>query len=179
MKSILSIYNRIVEKLNRGDWLVPTLARVVFASVLLVYYLNSATTKVGASIFQPSSGAYVQIFPKTMEAVGYDSSQLNVFHWFVALSATWAEFILPVLILVGLFTRLSSIGMVGFIAVQSIVDITGHGLGARDIGMWFDKQASSLILDQRTLWVFLLVVLIIKGAGPLSLDRLWNSRNAS
>lgn len=172
MKNLISLHARVFDPISRADWLVPTLARIVFAGVLLVYYLNSAKTKVGASIFQPSDGAYVQIFPKAMEAAGYDSSQLNVFHWAVALAGTWAEFILPVLIVIGLLTRLASLGMIGFVFVQSVVDVTGHGLAAKDIGTWFDNQASALLLDQRAFWVFLLIVLVIKGAGPLSVDRL-------
>ena len=35
-----------------------------------------------------------------------------------------------------------------------------------------DGASGSLIMDQRTFWVFLFVVLIIKGAGALSLDRI-------
>ena len=49
-----------------SPWLIPTLARIVFAGVLLVYYWNSAATKVGDGIFGiifPSVGAYAQILP--------------------------------------------------------------------------------------------------------------------
>jgi putative oxidoreductase len=72
---------------------------------------------------------------------------------------------------VGLLTRLAALGMIGFIFVQSIVDITGHGVAGADIGAWFDKASSALILDQRSFWVFALIVLVVRGAGPLSLDR--------
>jgi len=40
------------------------------------------------------------------------------------------------------------------------------------IGAWFDAASDGLILDQRTFWVFTLVVLIVKGAGPVSVDAL-------
>lgn len=171
---MLTLYRRITDILeNLSTWVTPTLARFVFAAVLFGYYWNSAKTKLGDGFFGflfPSDGAYIQIFPKTVEALGYDTSQLGVFHWAVAVSGTWAEFILPVLIVVGLFTRLSSLGMIGFIVVQSYVDINGHGLGAADIGAWFDRDASSLILDQRTFWVFILGYLVLRGAGPVSVD---------
>jgi putative oxidoreductase len=62
--------------------------------------------------------------------------------------------------------------MIGFIGVQSWVDVTGHNLGAADIGAWFDRLPSALILDQRAFWVFLLIVLVLRGAGPISADRL-------
>lgn len=152
---------------------LPTLARLVFVLVLLVYYWNSGITKLGDGVFgflNPSDGAYIQIFPHAVEAAGYDTSQLGVFHWAVATAGTLAEFILPALILIGLFTRLAALGMIGFVFVQSIVDIYGHGLGAVDIGKWFDNSAISLILDQRAFWVFLLIVLVMRGAGPVSVD---------
>ena len=158
---------------------MPLLARLLFAGILFVYYINSGLTKLGdgiLGIFRPSDGAYIQIFPKAMDAVFYDSSQLGFFHWLVALAGTWAEFILPVAILLGLFTRLAALGMIGFVIVQSVVDITGHGLAAKDIGTWFDGNASAIILDQRALWVFLLLVLVAKGGGALSLDRVLKLR---
>ena len=56
----------------------------------------------------------------------------------------------------------------GFVVVQSLTDIYGHGAGA---GAWFDRASDALILDQRALWLLLLAVLISKGAGPISADR--------
>lgn len=157
-----------------GDVVLPTLARLIFAAVLLLYYWSSALTKLGdgfLGLFRPSSGAYVQIFPGAMEAVGYDVSQLGILHWAVVVAGTWAEFILPALIVLGLLTRLAAAGMIGFVVVQSVVDITGHGADAATIGAWFDRHASALILDQRAFWVFVLLYLVLRGAGPLSLDR--------
>jgi len=154
---------------------LTTTARLIFAGTLFYYYFNSGLLKLGegfAGLFQPSFGAYGSIFPRAFEAVGYDVSQLGTFHWAVALAGTWAELILPVLILVGLLTRLAALGMIGFVIVQSVVDIVGHGIAAADIGAWFDRLPNAAIVDQRAFWVFLLLVLVFKGAGPLSLDRL-------
>jgi putative oxidoreductase len=173
---MLTVYAKITDLLESlSPWLTPTLARALFAAVLLVYYWNSARTKLGDGVLGflfPSDGAYIQIFPKAVEAAGYDTSQLGVFHWAVALAGTWAEFILPALIVLGLFTRLAALGMIGFVVVQSWVDITGHGLAAADIGAWFDRDASALILDQRAFWVFVLGYLVLRGAGPISVDTL-------
>ncbi|ASM71613.1 MULTISPECIES: DoxX family protein [Roseobacteraceae] len=159
--------------LARADWLLPTLARLIFAGVLLFYFWVSALTKLGDGItglIWLSDTAYVQIFPKAMEAAGYDQSQLGAGHWLVAVLGTWAEFVLPLFITIGLLTRLSALGMIGFVAVQSYVDIFGHEVGAKTTGAWFDHVAGAAIADQRALWVMLLVVLVIKGAGPLSVD---------
>lgn len=178
MTALITLCNATAQRLNRLDWLIPTLARFLFVAVLFMYFWNSALTKIGdgvMGIFQPSVGAYAQIFPKAMEAAGYDISQLGVFHWAVAVAGTWAEFILPVLIAIGLLTRLAALGMIGFLIVQTLTDLYGHGVigEAKTIGAWFDNTATSLLMDQRSLWVFLLVVMVIKGAGPLSLDRLF------
>ncbi|WP_170417530.1 DoxX family protein [Ruegeria atlantica] len=171
MTALISLHNNTLGRLEMtSGWLTPTLARLVFAATLLVYYWNSATTKLGSGFFGflfPSDGAYVQIFPKAMEAVSYDSSQLGIFHWAIAVAGTWAEFLLPALILIGLLSRFAALGMIGFVWVQTIVDVTGHGAA---LGNYF--TAAPNVLDQRTLWTFLLLVIVINGAGPLSLDRI-------
>jgi putative oxidoreductase len=178
MTLTMSSLDRITAPMNKaGDAVLPLLARLVFAGVLLLYYWNSGLTKLGDGIFgflSPSSGAYVQIFPKAMEAVGYDTSQLTVFHWAVVVGGTLAEFILPVLIIIGLLTRLSAIGMIGFIIVQSLTDLYGHGGIAHEgtLGAWFDRMSDALILDQRSFWILCLLILVFKGAGALSVDRL-------
>lgn len=158
-----------------GDWLLPSLARFAFAATLAGYFWASALTKPGdglLGVFQPSLGAYAQIFPRVMESVGYDASQLGAWHWAVVTAGTLAEFVLPALIILGLLTRLAALGMVGFVVVQSLTDILGHHADATTIGAWFDRVPDSLILDQRLLWLTLFLTLILKGAGPLSLDRL-------
>ena len=167
----------ITQPLHRaGDQILPLLARFVFAAVLLIYYWNSGLTKMGdgfLGLFSPSVGGYAQIWPKAMEAVGYDVSQMSIFHWAVVVAGTIAEFVLPLLIVVGLLTRLAALGMIGFIVVQSLTDLYGHGgiEHAATVGAWFDRMSDAAILDQRAFWVLCLLVLVFKGAGSLSLDR--------
>lgn len=177
-----SLYFAVTDRLARADWLITTLARLVFAGTLLMYFWASGLTKLGDGIFglfQPSVGAYAQIFPRVMEQVVYDTSQLTMFHWAVVVAGTWAEFILPTLVVIGLFTRLSALGMIGFVAVQSATDLIGHGglEHPETLGAWFDRIPDGVILDQRAFWVFLLLVLFIKGAGPLSVDRILVARH--
>lgn len=181
MPNPITRLNALAAPLGHLDSLLPTMARLVFASVLLNYFWASGLTKLGdgfMGLFQPSVGAYAQIFPKVMESVVYDTSQLSLWHWLVVMAGTWAEFILPALILVGLLTRYAALGMIGFIAVQSLTDLYGHGAieHAGTLGKLFDRLPDGIILDQRLLWVFLLLVLVIKGGGLLSLDQLF--RNA-
>ncbi len=172
---MIALYNRTATALNvSADSILPTLARFIFAATLFMYFWNSGLTKFDGTPFSPSLGAYAQIFPKTMDAVGYDVSQLTLFHYWVVVAGTLAEFILPILIIIGFFTRFAAIGMIGFVIVQSLTDLFGHGgiAHAETLGAWFDGQPSGIILDQRAFWMLLLVTLVLKGGGPLSVDRL-------
>ena len=173
IRTLLSLPDRAI------SWVEPmstpvltTLARFVFAAVLLMSFWNSGLTKIpdGVSgLFSPSFNAFAQIFPKGAEAAGYDITQASGFQKLVILAGTWAEFILPALVVLGLFTRAAAFGMIGFVVVQSLTDIFGHG---GETGAWFDNLSDAAILDQRAFWVFLLLYLVFKGGGPLSLDRL-------
>lgn len=173
---IRPLHSRAARRIDRAaPEVLPHLARLTFAGVLLVFFWNSARTKLGeglAGVFAPSDGAYVQVFPRVVEAAGYDTSALGSWHWLVVLAGMWAEFLLPLLLVLGLFARLAALGMVGFILVMSLTDILGHGVGGADLGAWFDGAPGALILDQRALWVLLLLVVVLLGPGRLSLDRL-------
>lgn len=151
---------------------VGTLVRVTFAATLAGYYWASALTKIDGGAI--SINGYAQIFPKAMEAVNYDASQLTLFHTLVVVAGTAAEFVLPALLILGLLTRLAALGMIGFVVVQTLTDLIGHGaLGQPEtLGALFDRVPDSLILDQRLMWITLLATLIFTGPGPLSLDRL-------
>ena len=175
MTALYRLHAAIFAPLERAEWFLPTLARFLFAAVLAGYFWVSGMTKLGegvAGIFQPSLGAYAQIFPRAMEAVGYDVDALSFYHTAVVTLGLWAEFILPALIILGLLTRLSALGMIGFIIVQSLTDLIGHDKWGDPLvfGAWFDAASGSLIMDQRSLWIFLLLVLVVKGAGPISFD---------
>ncbi len=172
---MIALYDRTAHALDRSaDSILPTLARFVFAATLLFYFWNSGLTKFVGTPFSPGVGGYAQIFPKAMEAVGFDTSQMSIFHWAVVVAGTLAEFILPLLIVIGLFTRLAALGMIGFVIVQSLTDLYGHGGIAHieTVGKWFDGLPNGAILDQRAFWMLALMTLVLKGGGPLSIDRL-------
>jgi putative oxidoreductase len=176
MIPVPAFLDRAADMLDRlSGPVLTTFARLVFAGVLLMYFWRAGATKLGDGVFglfHPSLGAYAQIFPRQMEAVGYDVSQLGLWQTLVVLAGTWAEFLLPALIVIGLFTRLAALGMIGFVAVQSLTDIYGLGVRPEDIGTWFDATSGAVILDQRAFWVLCLAVLVFRGGGPLALDRL-------
>lgn len=176
MKRLFASYDRAAARLaHLAPDIVPLVARFTFAAVLLGYFWASAQTKLGAGFWgflHPSDGAYIQIFPRVVDAIGYDFGQLTAFHWAVVVAGTLAELTLPILITLGLFTRLAALGMIGFTLLQSLTDVYGHMVGGDDLGRWFDTDSASLIVDQRSFWVFLLLTLVLLGGGPLSLDRL-------
>ena len=93
------------------------------------------------------------------------------------MTALWGELLLPLFIVIGLFTRISAFGMIIFVIVQSVTDIFGHGADAETIGYWFDRIPDAQIMDQRALWILLLLVLVIKGPGPFSFDRFFFRRD--
>lgn len=176
MNRLISLHNSIFFNIGRmGDGLLPMLTRLLFAATLLGYYWNSAGTKVWDrkgeegifDFFTLESGVYAQMFPKQFEAAGYNEANLGFLYDLIAFAGTYAEFLLPLLIMIGLFTRLAALGMIGFVVVQTFVDVTGHG---GELGMLFDKRYE--LIDERALWIFGLSVLVIKGAGLISVDRI-------
>lgn len=183
ISQLVGLHNWIFKQIQTHleNWFLGLAARFVFAGVLLFYLLNSARTKVGEGVmgfFTITDNAYFQILPSVVESYDYDASQIPFFPYDIIVAAgTYAEFILPILIVVGLFTRIAAIGMIGFIAVQSLVDILFHGADEKTIGALFDRFSDSVITDQRSLWVFLLIYLVIRGAGAISLDHLLSRKS--
>jgi len=144
MSALVSLYNTIFWGLQRllEDWFLGLAARLVFASVLLFYFLNSALTKVGSGFpgsLIPSTGAYAQILPQITESVGYDVSQIGV---------------------------------------MTYVDITAHAVDAQTIGSFFDRLPNAPISDQRLMWAFPLLYLVLRGPGVVSLDWMFGGRRA-
>ena len=180
MIRIINLYVQAVAALDRiGLWALPFAARFVFLAVLAPYFWASAVTKFESFPFVLSAGAYGQIFPHAFDAVFFDATQLALPYKIIAFFGTWAEIILPLAIILGLFTRGTAVGMIGFIVVQSLTDIWGHGIDAGTIGAWFDRESGALIMDQRALWVVLLMILVLRGAGAISLDHvILNRRKA-
>lgn len=178
IKTIVALHHGVFETIQRSleDWLPGLLARLVFAGVLLVYFLNSATKKLGegaTGIVTVTDSAYFQIVPSVVEQYGYDASRVPFFPYDVIVYlGTYSELLLPLLIVLGLLTRIAALGMIVFVIVQSYVDIAFHDVDAKTIGSWFDRFSDAVILDQRALWMFLLAYLVIRGAGKISLDYL-------
>lgn len=184
IKAIVSLHNAVFGTLQRAleSWLPGLAARFVFAAVLLVYFYNSALKKIGEGplgFLTVTDNAYFQILPPVVEQYGYDVSRVPAFPWdIIVYLGTYGELILPALIVLGLFTRVAALGMIVFVVVQSYVDIAFHGVDAETIGAFFDRFSDAVILDQRAMWIFLLLYLVIYGAGKVSLDHLFSRSRA-
>lgn len=153
-----------------GASTLSLVARFLVASVLLRFFFNSFLTKIDG--FGLSVGAFVQILPRQMIATGYDPSAIAWPLHLVVLAGTIAEPLLPLLVVLGLATRPAALGLMGFVVVMSLTDIFGHGVDASTIGQMFDGDPYGMILDQRVLWEFLLLIPLWLGGGAFSLDAL-------
>lgn len=161
------------------SWATGLIARFVFASVLMNFFVKSAQAKLidptgqgGALDFLTVEPiALRQIAPEAFAAAGGDASQIDLLTWLVAYAGTYAEFLLPIFVVLGLFTRLSALAMIGFIGVMTYVDVFGHGANF-DLAKMFDGRPNDTFVDQRLLWLFPLIYLVIRGAGLISLDAL-------
>ena len=176
LSAAIDIYGRITRALDStfDAWFLGLLARFVFLAVLFVYFINSALTKVGDGVlgfFTIQDAAYFQILPAVVERFGYDASQVPIFPYGIIVAmGTYSEFILPILIVLGLLTRIAALGMIVFVIVQSYVDVAFHKVDAATLGAWFDNLSNGTIMDQRFFWVFLLLYLVLRGPGLISLD---------
>ncbi|MCU0789808.1 MAG: DoxX family protein [Nitratireductor sp.] len=173
--SIVRLYGRFfgaVERIGEAGF-IGLFARFTFLAVLFLYYFNSWKTKAGegvSGILSVNENSWYQIVPWAVERAGGDVTQVGLLDDLIVYAGTYAELLLPLMIVAGLFARAAALGMIGFVAVQSFVDIRFHGVGPETTGALFDRFPDSVILDQRLLWVFLLSMIVFKGAGALSLD---------
>ena len=169
-----------LERVTDG-WFLGLFTRLAFLFTLYFYYLNSAKTKIGEGLLgflSITDGAYIQIVGPAFEAAGYEQSALPLPAHIMVILGTYGEFILPLLVVFGLFARIGALGMIGFIFVQSYVDVTVHGVA---FGALLNGQPGELI-DQRLFWMIPLIYITLKGPGAVSLDNIlsrWWTRRLS
>lgn len=139
---LLDVYNRIAAKLDDlvGHTLLAAIARVAIASL----FLQSGRTKVDGWL-NVSDGA-IELFRDEYK-LPLLSPEL------AAHAAAYAEHLFPVLLVLGLFTRLSALALLGMTAVIEIF-------------VYPDAWPTHLS------WAGLLLYLVARGAGSISMDRL-------
>lgn len=143
MKQIFKIYDGFVRLVGHCKlWNLTLLfTRFVLAGV----FWRSGRTKVDkGSWFSISDNTYF-LFQEEYKNVPLPSD-------FAAVMATVSEHVFPILLVLGLFTRLSALGLLGMTMVIQIFVYPEA---------WWQVHA---------LWVAMALLLIIKGGGSISLD---------
>jgi putative oxidoreductase len=139
---LLDVYNRIAVKLDDlvSHALLAVIARVAIASL----FLQSGRTKVDGWLHVSEDA--IELFRDEYK-VPLLSPEL------AAHVAAYAEHLFPVLLVLGLFTRLSALALLGMTAVIEIF-------------VYPDAWPTHLS------WAGLLLYLVARGAGSISMDRL-------
>lgn len=139
-------WNRTAERLQRllGDNLLCLVARFGIASV---FFLSGRTKVEGL----------LTITPGTYELFRSEYALPLLSPWLAAHLATYAEHLFPLLLVLGLLTRLSALALLGMTTVIEVF-------------VYPDAWPTHLT------WASLLLLLIARGAGACSLDRLFKLR---
>ncbi|WP_043204378.1 DoxX family protein [Pseudomonas putida] len=122
-----------------SDTLLCLVARMAIAST---FFLSGRTKVEG----------FLSITPSTYDLFQSEYALPLVSPWLAAHLATYAEHLFPLLLVLGLFTRLSAMALLGMTTVIEIF-------------VYPDAWPTHLT------WAALLLMLIARGAGALSLDR--------
>ena len=139
-------WNRLAERLQQllGDNLLCLVARFGIASV---FFLSGRTKVEGL----------LTITPSTYELFRSEYALPLLSPWLAAHLAAYAEHLFPLLLVLGLLTRLSAMALLGMTTVIEVF-------------VYPDAWPTHLT------WAGLLLLLIARGAGAFSLDRLLKLR---
>lgn len=140
-KSLLGIWNRAANRLSAliGDSLLVLVARLSIAAI----FFMSGRTKVSG---------FLTITPSTYELFRTEYALPLISPELAAHLSAYSEHLFPMLLVAGLFTRLSALALLGMTLVIEIF-------------VYPDAWPTHLS------WAGLLLLIIARGAGSLSLDR--------
>lgn len=139
-------WNRLAEWAQQvlSDSVLCLVARFGIASI---FFLSGRTKVEG----------FLSITPSTYELFRTEFALPLLSPWLAAHLATYAEHLFPLLLVLGLFTRLSALALLGMTTVIEVF-------------VYPDAWPTHLT------WAGLLLLLIARGAGALSLDRVLGVR---
>lgn len=140
-RSVRGIWNHIADRLNGliGDPLLTLIARLSIAAI----FFMSGRTKVSG---------FLTITPSTYELFRTEYALPLISPELAAHLSTYSEHLFPVLLVLGLFTRLSALALLGMTVVIEVF-------------IYPDAWPTHLS------WAGLLLIIISRGAGWLSVDR--------
>lgn len=145
MKFVTTSYNRAVALASKPwmDQLTLIMVRVSLAGI----FWRSGRTKVVDGSWLSIGDTAKFLFQEEYKAVPLPPE-------LAAYMATYSEHLFPILIVIGLFTRLSALALLGMTMVIQIFVYPES---------WWSVHI---------IWVSLALVLIVRGAGQLSIDAL-------
>ena len=145
MNVITAPYNRAVAMLS-ASWVEAFMLLFVRISLAGIFW-RSGRTKVDEGSWLSVSDTAKFLFEEEYKGVPLPAE-------FAAYMATYAEHLFPVLLVIGLFTRLSALALLGMtMVIQFFVYPEA----------WWSVHM---------IWVALALVLMVRGGGSLSLDQL-------
>ena len=145
MNAITAPYNRFVVMLS-APWIEAVMLLFVRISLAGIFW-RSGRTKVDEGSWLSVSDTAIFLFEEEYKGVPLPPE-------FAAYMATYAEHLFPVLLVIGLFTRLSAFAL---LIMTMVIQIFVYPEA------WWSVHM---------IWVALALVLIVRGGGSLSLDAL-------
>jgi putative oxidoreductase len=145
MNVITAPYNRAVAMLS-APWIDAVMLLFVRISLAGIFW-RSGRTKVDEGSWLSVSDTAIFLFEEEYKGVPLPAE-------FAAYMATYAEHLFPVLLVIGLFTRLSALAL---LVMTMVIQIFVYPEA------WWSVHM---------IWVALALVLIVRGGGSLSLDAL-------
>ena len=145
MNAITTPYHRVVAMLS-APWIDAIMLLFVRVSLAGIFW-RSGRTKVDEGSWLSVSDTAKFLFEEEYKGVPLPPE-------FAAYMATYAEHLFPILLVIGLFTRLSALALLGMTMVIQIFVYPEA---------WWSVHM---------IWLALALVLIVRGGGSLSLDRL-------
>jgi putative oxidoreductase len=145
MNAITAPYNRAVALLS-ARWMESLMLAFVRISLAGIFW-RSGRTKVDEGTWLSVSDSAKYLFKE-------DYSHVPLPPEFAAYMATYAEHLFPILLVIGLFTRLSAFALIGMTMVIQIFVFPEA---------WWSVHM---------IWIALALTLVIRGGGQLSLDAL-------
>lgn len=149
MKTITAPYTRAIAMLS-ASWVESLMLLFVRVSLAGIFW-RSGRTKVDEGSWLSISDTAKFLFEEEYKGVPLPPE-------FAAYMATYAEHLFPILLVIGLFTRLSALALLGMTMVIQIFVYPEA---------WWSVHL---------IWVTLALVLIVRGSGQFSLDAILTRR---
>jgi putative oxidoreductase len=151
MQAILNTYDRAAALVS-AKWAETIMLLMVRAALAGIFWRSGRTKVEEGSLLTVSENTIYQFGDDPFNKVPLLPSDV------AAYLTTYAEHALPILLVIGLFTRLSALALMGMTLVIQLFVFPEA---------WWQVHI---------LWVALALVLIVRGGGGLSMDRLLSGR---